>query len=279
MSLTDKARRKMCKALQGIDEEQVIQSVIHPEIYFKRNSINLLVGRRGNGKTFNVLNEVIKLCELGDKGGYTAFVIITDKTNDPVINAVLEEITLKTLIVKYDNAVDVITKITKGKNAYDRVVRENSVNNLTDNSREKILSSAMDYKFSSEIPHTILLFDDAINIFKEKKYKTLLNLLFQNRQPRLTIFLCVQEIYGVPPQLRRNLDSLWLFGGFTDKNMFDDIIKKYYGRETVKDELWDEYIHLKARDIMLFNIDNDGTTIKIIINKESKTRRFNEYEF
>jgi hypothetical protein len=34
------------------------------------------------------------------------------------------------------------------------------------------------------------LLDDEINILKDNKFKQLWNLLFQNKQPKLTIFIC-----------------------------------------------------------------------------------------
>jgi hypothetical protein len=68
------------------------------------------------------------------------------------------------------------------------------------------------------------LLDDEINILKDNKFKQLRDLLFQNRQPRLTIFICAQDMFGVPVQIKRNCDSIWLFDGMTDKMMFSMII-------------------------------------------------------
>jgi hypothetical protein len=77
--------------------------------------------------------------------------------------------------------------------------------------------------WTDETPHTAILLDDAINIFKDNKNKQLRDLLFLNRQPRLTIFICAQDIFEIPVEIRRNCDSTWIFAGMTDKNnVFDD---------------------------------------------------------
>jgi hypothetical protein len=81
-SLTAAANQKINKKMQGIDKTQQMQSEIHPDIYIYYNSINLLVGRRGSGKTYNVIRDIIKICMLDKNGGYTSFVIISDKPNN-----------------------------------------------------------------------------------------------------------------------------------------------------------------------------------------------------
>jgi hypothetical protein len=60
---------------------QQMQSQIHPEIYIYYNSKKLLLGQRESGKTYNVIREIIKICLLDQNGGYTSFVIISDKPN------------------------------------------------------------------------------------------------------------------------------------------------------------------------------------------------------
>jgi hypothetical protein len=72
--------------------------------------------------------------------------------------------------------------------------------------------------------NTAILLDDAISILKGNKFKQLRDLLFQSRQPRLTIFICAQYAFAIPVQIRRNCDSVWLFVGMTEKNMLSMIM-------------------------------------------------------
>jgi hypothetical protein len=66
MNLTSLVNEKIFKKLKGIDKSQQLQPVIHNDLNFKRNSINLLVSLRKLGKTINVIGELIKLSELPD---------------------------------------------------------------------------------------------------------------------------------------------------------------------------------------------------------------------
>jgi hypothetical protein len=88
----------------GIDKTQQMQSQIHPDIYIYYNSINLL--KRGSGKTYNVILEIIKICMLDKNGGYTSFVIISDKPNDSTMLELLDLIKddLKIIQTDYEHA-------------------------------------------------------------------------------------------------------------------------------------------------------------------------------
>jgi hypothetical protein len=66
-SLTSRVDRLINKTLKNIDKSKQLQTTIHPEIHFRYNSINLLISRRGVGKTFTVMKELIKLSQLPHK--------------------------------------------------------------------------------------------------------------------------------------------------------------------------------------------------------------------
>jgi hypothetical protein len=107
------------------------------------------------------------------------------------------------------------------------------------------------------------LLDDAINILKDNKFKLLRDLLFQNRQPRLTIFICAQDVFGIPVQIRRNCDSVWLFAGLTNRTMFSMIMSQFglNGKDW-----WETYSELNFRDVMIVDFSSDGTKIKFLQN-------------
>jgi hypothetical protein len=92
--------------------------------------------------------------------------------------------------------------------------------------------------------------DDVINAFKRKVHPALEDMLFRNRQPRFTIFICSQDPNSIPVKIRRNLDTLWLFGGFTDSSMFQRLLSSFSPGEEDKDEAWDQYHELHVYDAM-----------------------------
>jgi hypothetical protein len=63
--------------------------------------------------------------------------------------------------------------VIKGKTAYDQVIRKNLEGELTEESREYILSKICEDDFYNELPHIFIFLDHAINILTQKKYKKL----------------------------------------------------------------------------------------------------------
>jgi hypothetical protein len=245
---------------EGVPRSKLqIQTQIHPEILFRYNTINLLVSRRGVGKTFTVMKELIKLSQLPNCGGYTTFLYVTDKTNDETINEMIKLIKLKVRQVRYSNLLKVLHDLIDAKNAYADAIEKGITDELTDETREDILNTLDLEDFQDEIPHTVILLDDAINILKENKFKPVVNILFQNRQPRLTVFICIQDMYGVAPQLRRNCDTVFLFAGMSDKHLFGTMMSHLGIRIS-----WNEYKLIPYRGILVIDYTKDGERIKIV---------------
>jgi hypothetical protein len=95
--------------------------------------------------------------------------------------------------------------------------------------------------------------DDAINAFKRKQHAGIEDLLFRNRQQN-----------SIPVKIRRNLDSLWLFGGFTNSSMFQRLLNSFSPGQEDKEEPWEQYRELNVHDAMQFNLRPTGVEIVFI---------------
>ena len=62
------------------DNANDVQNKIHPEIDFAYSSINLMIGRRGSGKTYNVFKQLVALSKIPND--FHLFVYITNNPND-----------------------------------------------------------------------------------------------------------------------------------------------------------------------------------------------------
>jgi hypothetical protein len=224
-----------------------------------------MIGKRGSGKTYNVIREVIKVGLLPDHAGYTSFVIVSDKDNDSTINEQKNRIKLKLIHTNYNNATKVLNEIKEAKTAYDQVIRHNLQNKLTEDSREEILSKVNDKDFYNEIPCSIILLDDAMNTLKLSKYEKLVEEIFRSRQPRFTIFLCAQDYFGIPCSIRRNLDSFWLFGGFADKKYFNRVFSEVFSTDVdEKIRYWEEYKDFSQYEALYIDFHKSPLKVEMI---------------
>jgi hypothetical protein len=222
-----------------------------------------VISRRGVGKTFSVLKELIKLSQLPDQCGYTTFLYVSDKTNNATVNELINLVALLVRIVGYTQVLPVLHDFIDAKSAYEDILNKNLQLYVSDETKKDLFEILDLQDWTIETPHTAILLDDSINILKDNKFKQLRDLLFQNRQPRLTIFTYAQDIFGIPVQIRRNCDSIWIFSRMRDKTMFSMIMSQVglSGREW-----WEIYNELNFRDVMILDFSSDGTKIKFLKN-------------
>jgi hypothetical protein len=214
-----------------------VQSEIHPDINFMRNSVNLLVGKRGSGKTFNVFREITKLCTLGNRE-YSQLIYITDSNSDDTFYRFKRLMTIPVRICKYVDAVECLNDVIDAKAAYMEIQQTNLQDLITDDTRYDVLNTLEVKDFSRKFVHTLVLLDDCINVLKSDKHQ-LNRLIFKNRRPKLTFFLCIQDTTGISTQIKANVNSFWLFGGF-NKLKFN--LGFYQVNSPIdREQLWEKY--------------------------------------
>ncbi|KAA6370362.1 MAG: hypothetical protein EZS28_034112 [Streblomastix strix] len=170
-------------------------------------------------------------------------------------------ITIPTKIVPYAEVNEALDELIECKKAYDDVIVYKLQDQMKEESKKDILSHIGAKDFSIKFPHTIVLFDDAMSISKNKN-NPLYKKLFKNRQPRITYFLCLQDIIGLDASIKSNVDTIYFFGGFNRQkfNLFFYQSSLPIDKET----LWNEYVHLGKREALLVQYNNDGTMVRVI---------------
>jgi hypothetical protein len=103
-------------------------------------------------------------------------------------------------------------------------------------------------------PHTIIFIDDCIDLLTKRG--ELFKKLFENRQPRITYFLGLQDIHGIPSSMKSNRDSLILFGGFS-KQKFNSLFYQI-AMDDDREEVYSEYRRLRKNERMMISFEADG---------------------
>lgn len=258
ISLDNYANQLLAEHIKA-DNTDELQTVIHPNLHFRRNSVNLLIGRRSSGKSFNVFREMIKLNPI--KHDYSQLIYVTNKLSDDTFHKMKKLINLDKVKVKYEDAEECITKIIEAKEDYNEIVEKGLQNMLDPIYRDELLNTLNVNDFTRKSIHTAVLFDDAIEVFRNRKSK-LFRMLFENRQPKITYFLCIQDPIGLDPSVKSNVDTVWIFGGFSPQkfNYVFQQINSPYDRETV----YEKYKDLSMNQALIFDYGRGGTTVKIL---------------
>jgi hypothetical protein len=232
-----------------------IQNVIDPSLNFRYNSVNILIGQRGSGKTHFALKEVLKLGVLPDCGNYSQVYYASNKARDDTFNKfqpLIEKTNLELIQIKHDELGDVIDMLSQTK---DILCKEKP--NCGSGSVSLPWSNQALNWTDKELPHSIIIIDDCIGLFKDPKiYKY----LFENRQTRITYFLSVQDPQAIPPSLKANMDCLVLFGGFSPQKF--NVLFYQIALDTDRKILYQKYKMLNKNQYMLVDFDTEEEKIK-----------------
>jgi hypothetical protein len=262
-SFDDFVTARFAKHARNTASPDELVSIIHPHIRFRRNSINLWIGKPGSGKTYGVALEFGKLSLLPNNGGYGMVLFVNDNGSDDTFEDV-KKVLEQHMLVKhcsYDEAEQQIKEIVDRKDAYKQVKRYNLANRLTENSRENILGPLGCQDFNAKTSHSIVVFDDCMGILKQKKYVALLKGLFKSRHPNITYFILIQDPLGVPSEVKTNASSLVLFGKFPIQkirylaNMMPGIVNS--------SEFWNKYHTLSDNDFIYIDIRDPHNPMEV----------------
>lgn len=142
---------------------------------WKHNHSYLIIGKRGTGKTTNIINNLLpnlksdKLfiyCNPHDAQNYQHLTINNDINNEPNFEQIMDYITME------------------------------------DHKNEK----------------KILIFDDVLSNFNFSKSYNFKNLIFNHRHLNTTIIMAVQYGLNIPPDIRANMDYVFLYKDNYDNN-------------------------------------------------------------
>ena len=236
-TLSEQVDELLASKKQRSDE---IQSLVDPDVMFRYNSVNVVIGKRGSGKTYMIGREILKLALLPDHP-YTQVYYVTDKERDDTFEFIQKVCPKEFQIcwIKTDNAVKLIETMAKAK---AKLMNKEWCEQHKDD--EIAFREALNVSMDQELPHTLIVFDDCIGLFK--KDSTLSKKLFENRQSRITYILALQDVSGISPSMKANVDSLVLFGEFP-KHKFSLMI---YQMPFIDDCNWENYSTLSKNDYM-----------------------------
>ena len=240
------------------DADDATVSKIHDLITFYRNSVNVVIGRRGSGKTFSVLREVLKLVELDPSEGhfhYSQIFYVTDKAMDDTVAKFRDLFppTLQFIWMKTSKALNLLEDLgslkAKLKNPSFEIPKDvRKFYHLEDTVEDAARMLNWNTDALPQLPHSLVIFDDCLATFS--KTTPLAKKLYENRQIRATIFLMLQDVTGLSPSMKSNVNALQLFGGYS-RQKFNVLFYQLPPVETT----YDSYKVLDVRDSIWFNFE------------------------
>ena len=264
-SLKNFVRREVINQLNKYDNSISVQHQVHPEINFEYNSILLVIGKTGSGKTFNVDNELVALSYIPHN--FTHVVYVTNNPNDLTFEKMKGLINLPITMISYQESCEYISTLREYIQAYDEIKTKHLEDRITDECRNDILNYLCLKDFSKKDIYTLIIYDDAMNVFKNPASKEF-KMLFEYRHFRTTYILMMQSMKGVTTEIKAQIGGIWLFGGFNRQQFL-----YMYNQLSIpidKERFWEIYQQLPKSCYVYINYASDGTTVDVIDKNGNK---------
>ena len=222
---------------------------IHPDINVKYNSVNVIVGKQGQGKTVIALQEIIKI---GIMNTHHLLIYVTKDGNESdrsflALKPLIEPY-IPILTVSENDAQKTIENIIQKKNEYYKIKRNNLVDSLNDpdlkispDETQDIFDKLYIDGFDYDYLHTIVLFDDISNsklFSNESSYFS--QLIRRCRHTNFSFFLLIQGWKGLKSHIKNEISTLFIFPCFNKQQLhyiysqsatnldFDEFYAEYY---------------------------------------------------
>ena len=263
MSIRSLVREEITQELENFNNNVSCAHEVHPDINFDYNSLTLVVGQTGSGKTFNVNNDLAALKYV--QHSFLKIFYITNNPNDLTLKKMKSIIDIPLEIISYSESKEKITDLREWIQAYDKVIDEGLEDKISPQCREEMLDYFGLEEFTDEPFYFIIIYDDAMNVFK-KPSSPEFKYLFEYRHFRTTYILMLQSMKGLPTEIKAQLGGIWLFGNYNRQQFTymanqinfpidKEVVWKVYKQLTKHDYL---YIHYSPESSEIYICTQDG---------------------
>ena len=235
---------------------------IHNEIPIKYNSVNVLVGKQGCGKTVAALRAIIKISSLELHNNRFHLLIYVTKhgdENDKSWQALKSLLCIPFIVVSESDIIDVVDELIAAKNLYYLIKREKLEDKQEEEQQQDMLSTLHITDFNYDQLHTIILFDDISNsklFSSEESYFS--QQLRRCRHTNITYFLLIQGWKGLKPHIKNEITTLMIFPCFNNQQLH--YIYNQSSSNLTYEEFHQLYHQLYHRQFLIVQVTDGGTT-------------------
>lgn len=251
---------------------------IGDDIFAYYNSLNILVGNQGKGKSHIVIRDLIQISRLSNTNIHLIVYISKSGTiNDSTLESQRELIKLPIQAIADVDAEKYLKKLDLYKDLYSKYCNGVDISNdvvndmfeflhLSNNSR---LTAPYDSVAGCNPLNTIIVCEDFV---KSKLIKSsyFTNFITQLRHKHAIVYVNIQFFKSIPTDYKNNATSFIVFSGFSRQKLGYIYQQVVFPIEF--EQLWYRYRQLRNHDIIYINVrenrmmirqfDSPGSTLK-----------------
>ncbi len=234
------------------NEGKIMSESIRPiavDIYSWYNSLNILVGPQGKGKTHVMLRDIIQISRLPKENSFHLIVYISKNgsINDSTFEAQQELIQLPIHVVSDANAEKYLKELDLWKELYDRYSTTPRITIDNDKLQQMFEFLRINKLGKPNQPlNTIILCEDFVRS-KLLKSSYFTNYITQLRHKHSIVYINVQFFKSIPTDYKNNATTFFIFSGFSRQKM--QYIYQQVPMPVEFEELWHYYMKMRNHDL------------------------------
>lgn len=246
---------------KAINKERLTRISDQCHVFY--NSVNVLCGRQGSGKTFTSMKESIKISMVSPETHLLVIICKDENSTDPTVEALKPLLRIPVVYVKEDEAEDFVKNLLSYKRFYDLVKSEHIQDQLEDEQVVEVFDNLYITDWKRKWLHTLFLFNDIAKSKLFKRADGYFNQLIPIcRHIQCSFFLNVQFWKSIPTEIKANITTAFIFGGFSKEQL--RYITRQLPVNVSFDEIYDVYLSMGKNDKLIINAEEGDVKYSII---------------
>ena len=234
-------------------KDKITSEYIRPignDIFAYYNSLNILVGNQGKGKSHIVIRDLIQISRLSNTNIHLIVYISKSGTiNDSTLESQQDLIKLPIQVIADVDAEKYLKKLDLYKDLYTKYCRGVDIPDDVMNDMFEFLHLSNNNRFTAPLS-TIIVCEDFVksNLIKSSYFT---NFITQLRHKHAIVYINVQFFKSIPTDYKNNATSFLIFNGFSRQKL--GYIYQQVPMPIEFEELYYEYKQLKNHDVVYVN--------------------------
>ena len=209
------------------------------------NSLNVFVGRQRSGKSYQALQEIIKISRYDPNAHLLVYINEKGESDDETFDTFKGMVELPIVYVKYSEIIKYMQQLITYKNIYNKIKDANAERELPDKCRDELLSNLYIDDFERPYLHTLVLMEDATTQKVIKDANSYLNhLLTTCAHIQCSFFVLIHFWKALTPNLKSNIYTAYIYPGYS-KQQLNYILYQMNLPDSYK-EVYEKYRTLKG---------------------------------
>lgn len=224
---------------------------IHPDINVNYNSLNVLCGPQGSGKTYTSCKEIAKISQIDNHAHLLVIICKPENRDDPTVNLFKPLIHIPIKYVTEEEAESYIKTLFACKRLYNTIKEKQLENRIIPQQQDQIYDILKITDFSRPWLHTLIMINDSAKCKLLKVGSYFSQLIALGRHTQTSTFLNIQFWKGLSPEIKANISTAFIFGQFSRQQLIH-MVSQLPSQYDYK-EIYNAYRGLTKHDKMIFS--------------------------